>query len=56
MGFFCSGVQFCLLLSPYVCFISFFIYWLVCSVGWCVGGLGVFHANQTSVCIDPHLD
>ena len=24
LDFFCSGVQFCLLLSPYICFISLF--------------------------------
>ena len=23
LDFFCSGIQFCLLLSPYLCFISF---------------------------------
>ena len=23
---------------------------------WCIYGLGVFHANQISMCLDPHLD
>ena len=36
-----------LLLSPYICFISFLYLGLYV--------LGVFNANQTSICLDPHL-
>ena len=28
--------------------------WL--SSRWCIDKLGVFHANQTSMCLDPHLN
>ena len=33
-----------------------FIYWFICSRRWCMDKLGVFHANQTSMRIDPHLN
>ena len=32
-----------------------FISWFICSRRWCIDKLGVFHANQTSMCLDPHL-
>ena len=33
-----------------------FISWFICSWRWCIDKLGVFHANQTSMCLDPHLN
>ena len=33
-----------------------FISWFICSRRWCIDKLGVFHANQTSMCLDPHLN
>ena len=33
-----------------------FISWFMCSRRWCIDKLGVFHANQTSMCLDPHLN
>ena len=51
LDFFCSGIKF-LLLSPYPCFISLF-YLDLYVVG---DKLGVFHANQISMCLDPHLN
>ena len=33
-----------------------FISWFVCSGRWCIDNLGIFHANQRSMCLDPHLD
>ena len=58
LDFLCSGVHFYLLLSPCLCFVSLF-YLDLCVVvfffwGGCVGELGVFHANQISMCLDPH--
>ena len=53
LDFFCSGIQFNLLLSPYPCFIS------LLNLDLYVLGddkLGVFHANQISMCLDPHLN
>ena len=36
--------------------LSLFISWFICS-GWlCMDTLGVFHANQTPMCLDPHLN
>ena len=49
---FCSGIQFYFLLSPYLCFISF-LYLDLYVLG---DDLGVFHANQISMCLDPHLN
>ena len=37
---------------PYLLYIS----WFICSRRWCIDKLGVFHANQTSMCLDPHLN
>ena len=31
-----------------------FISWFICSRRWCIDKLGVFHANQTSMRLDPH--
>ena len=33
-----------------------FISWFICSRKWCIDNLGVFHANQTSMCLDPYLN
>ena len=33
-----------------------FISWFKCSGWWCIDKLGVFHANQISICLDPHLN
>ena len=46
LDFFCSSIQFYVLLSPYLCFI-FFISLFICFWRWCIDKLGVFHANQT---------
>ena len=32
------------------------ISWFVCSGRWCIDKLGVFHANQISMCLYPHLN
>ena len=53
LDFFCSGIQFNLLLSPYLCFISL-LYLDLYGLG--DDELGVFHANQISMCLDPHLN
>ena len=55
LDFFCSGTQFYLLLSPYLCFISLlYVYLYVLGddafISW------GFHANQISMCLDPHLN
>ena len=56
LDFFCSGIQFCLLLSPYLCFI-FFLYLDLYVLGDnAFDKLGVFYANQISMCLDPHLN
>ena len=34
----------------------FSISWFICSGRWCNDKLGVFHANQTSMCFDLHLN
>ena len=52
LDFFCSGIQFYLLLSPYLCFISL-LYLDLYVFG---DDLGVFHANQISMYLDPHLN
>ena len=49
-------VQFYLLLSPYLRFIFFVYLDFLCSRGCCIDKLGVFHADQTSMCFDPHLN
>ena len=55
LDFFCSGIQFYLLLSPYLWFISL-LYLDLYFRRWCIDKLGVFHANQASMCLDPHLN
>ena len=32
------------------------ISWFICPRRWCIDKLGVFHANQISMCLDPHLN
>ena len=32
-----------------------FISWFVCSRRWCIDKLGVFHANQISICVLIHI-
>ena len=54
LDFFCSGIQFNLLLSPYPCFIS--LLYLDLYVLGDDALIGVFHANQISMCLDPHLN
>ena len=49
LDLFCSVILFYLLLSPYLCFIYFFVSWFICSRRWCIDTLGVFHANQTYI-------
>ena len=53
LDFFCSGIQFYLLLSPYLWFISL-LYLDLYVLG--DDKLGVFHANQIYMCLDPHLN
>ena len=36
----------------YLLFTTYFL----CSKRCCIDKLGVFHANQTSMCLDPHLN
>ena len=55
LDFFCSSIQFYLLLSPYLCFISL-LYLDLYVLEDDAFMLGVFHANQTSMCLDPHLN
>ena len=57
LDFFCSSIQFYLLLSPYLCFI-FLLYLDLYVLGddALIIKLGVFHANQISMCLDPHLN
>ena len=54
LEFFCSGIQFYLLLSSYLCFISLLCLDL-CVLGDDALTSRVFHANQISICLDPHL-
>ena len=52
LDFFCSSIQFYLLLSPYLCFI-FLLYLDLYVLGddaLISYKLGVFHANQISMC------
>ena len=53
--FFCSDVQFYLLLSPYLCFISLLFFDLF-VLGNDALKVGVFHANQISMCLDQQLN
>ena len=59
LDFFCSGIQFYLLLSPYLCFISLLyldLYVLGDDSLNLISKLGVFHANQIAMCLDPYLN
>ena len=56
LDFFCSGIQFNLLLSPYPCFISLLYLDLYVLGDDALISVGVFHANQISMCLDPHLN
>ena len=51
LDFFCSGIQFYSLLTPYLCFISLLYLNLYVLRD---DKLGVFHANKISICLDPH--
>ena len=51
LDFICSSIQFYVLLSPYLCFISILYHGL-----YVLEKLVVFHANQKSMCLDPHLN
>ena len=57
-GFTCwisfSGIQFKVMLSPYLCFISFLYLRFICSRRYFNYKLGIVHANQTSTCLDPY--
>ena len=48
--FFCYGIQLYVLLSPYLCCISF-LYLDLYVLG---DKLRIFHANQTYMCLDSH--
>ena len=56
LDFFCSGIQFYSLLSPHLCFISFLYLDLYVLGDDALISLGIFYANQTSMCLDPHLN
>ena len=57
LDFFCSGNQFNLLLSPYPCFISLlYLDLYVLGDDAFIDKLGVFHANQIFMYLDPHLN
>ena len=56
LDFFCCGIQFYLLLSPYLCFISLLYLDLYVLGDDALNKLGVFHANKISICLDPHLN
>ena len=55
LDFFCSGIQFYVLLRPYLCFI-YFLHLDLFVLGddaWISWGLS---CNQTYMCLDPHLN
>ena len=54
--FFCSGIQFYVLLSPSLCFISFLYFDLYVPGDSSWISFGILPANETSMCIDPHLN
>ena len=49
LDFFYSGMQLYILVSSYLC-ISRFVF----TRRFYIDKLGIFHANQTSMCLDPH--
>ena len=55
LDFFCSGIQFYLLLSPYLCFISL-LYLDLYVLRDDALIRGIFHAKQISMCLDPNLN
>ena len=55
LDFFCSSIQFYLLLSPYLCFISFLYFDLYVLGDDALISKGSY-ANQTSMYLDPHLN
>ena len=56
LDFFCSGIQFCLLLSPYLCVISLKYLDLYFLGDDALISYGSFMQNQISMCLDPHLN
>ena len=50
LDFFCSGSQLYLLLSPYLCFISFYSRF-VCTRRWYIDRLGIFQTKHLCVLI-----
>ena len=56
LDFFCSSIQFYLLLSPDLCFISLLYLDLYVLGDDALTSNGVFHANQISMHLDPHLN
>ena len=56
LDFFCSGIQFYLLLSSYLCFISLLYLDSYVLGDKYIDKFGVFHANQIPMCLDPHLN
>ena len=49
LDLFYSGIQLSILFSPYLCLSRF-----VFTRRWYIDKLGIFHANQTSICLDSH--
>ena len=56
LDLFCSGVRFYVLLGPCLCLVSFLCLNLYVFRNGALMGCGVFHANQTSMCLDPNLN
>ena len=58
LDFFCYGIQIYLLLSPYFCLVSLLSYpdFYVLGNDALTDMFRVFHANQITTCLDPHLD
>ena len=57
LDFFCTAIQLYELLRPYLCFISFLYLdlYVLGDDAW-IRYIEVFHANQTSMCLNPHLN
>ena len=53
LDFFCTCVQFCLLLSPCLCFVSL-LYLDLCVLG--DGALVGWGSFVRAMCLDPHLN
>ena len=54
--FFCSGISVLFTVESLSLLKLLFISWFICSRRLCFDKIGVFHANQTSMCLDPHLN